>query len=132
MISIEFEKSGKWHTVYSPFGNGDLNAARNFAEWLQDYTLAKINKVSATQIHLYTDAQERSGDFGNVFLYAHLWFVDGDNKKWALKLPAPDDSIFNDDNSVKETFGNDVSVRLSNLAGEALIYVEGWLAGTAE
>jgi hypothetical protein len=131
MISIEFEKNGKWHTVYSPFGSGDLNAARNFADYLADYTLAKVTKVSATQIHLYLDGQERNGDFGNVGLYAHLWFKDGDNKKWGLKLPAPDDSIFNDDNSVKESFGNQVAARFSNLAGEALIYEEGWLCGSA-
>ena len=81
MISIQFEKDGKRNVVFSPFGNGDLNAARNFADWLQSYSLAKINKVSATTMHLDPDAQERNGDFGNVFLYAHLWFVDGENKK---------------------------------------------------
>lgn len=132
MISIQFEKDSKRHIVYSPFGDGDLNAARNFAEYLQDLSLAKINKVAATIMHVYMDGQERSGDFGAVGLYAFLWFIDGDKKKWALKIPAPDASIFNDDNSVKESVGNDVSTHFSNLAGEALIYVEGWLCGSAE
>lgn len=132
MISIEFEKDGKRMTVYSPFGTGDLNAARNFAEYLQDYTLGKITKVSATTIHVYMNNQERTGDFGNVFLYAHLWFVDGNNKKWGMKLPAPDESVFEEDNSVKVSFGESVATRFSNLAGEALIFVEGWLCGSAE
>jgi hypothetical protein len=132
MMSLQFEKDGKRTVVYSEFGNGDLNSARNFAEWLQDYSLAKLNKVSATSIYLYMDAQERSGDFGNVFLHAFLWFRDGEGKKWGLKIPAPDDSIFNDDNSVKDSFGEQAAIHYSNFAGEALIFVEGWLAGSAE
>jgi hypothetical protein len=132
MITVCFDKSREHVAAYSGFGDGDINKAERFALFLQDYTLAKITKVSATRIRLLTGGQESNGDFGSVLLYAHLWFTDADGKNWGFKLHAPKDTMFNDDNSVKQAIGEAIALELALVAGETLTYKEGWLCGQVE
>lgn len=131
MINIEFIKNGQHATAYSPFGGTNLYQAEQFARYLQQYTLANIVKVGATQVRVITGGQESTGDFGAVGLYAHLWFLDATGKNFGFKVHAPKASMFEDDNSVKESIGIAIAQRLSTVAGQTISYKEGWLCGSS-
>jgi hypothetical protein len=129
MITIEFLKDGKHAASYTALGGQNLYQAEQDAKLCQQYSLANVCKVSVTQVRVIPGGSETSGDFGAVGLYAHMFFLGADEKEYAFKVHAPKDSIFEDDNTVKQSVGEAFAVKLSAVAGQTLTFQEGALCG---
>jgi hypothetical protein len=129
-VSIRFEKDEKRTIVYFSHGGQNLFNAKTFAAWLGGYSLAKITKVGATQADIITDTTERSGDYGSVQLYAQVMIRSAaDGKRYAVMCPAPDSSIFDENQEVTPEFGILCANKYSIMAGVTFTFLEGALCG---
>lgn len=128
-VNIRWEKAGNWAVTYLQHGGRNLYNAEQFANWAQRYSLSKITMVSATQTHGQLN-EERSGDYGHIGLYAQVFFRSAaDNKLYAFLLPAPDESVFTDDQEVTEEWGIACAAQYSILAGTQFTFYKGSLIG---
>jgi len=127
--NIQFQKDDNFTTVYYQYAV-DLSAVERFAQVLQEYSLAKITRIALTEIRDITWGNEQSGDFGNVRLSARLrFYCPADGKLCGCQIAAPAASMFNDDNSVKQSVGERLATEYSQLTGKTVEYRDGWLIG---
>jgi hypothetical protein len=126
---MKFEKDGKFCDVYYEHGN-NIALVERFAQTLQQYSLAKISKVAATQIRLLTAAAERDGDYGSVLLAARI-FLDcaADDTRHGINIPAPSDTLFDDDQAVTETAGKALAAAYTLMSGKRVTFLHGALVG---
>ena len=71
--NICFQKGNDFCTVFFEHG-GNLAQTEQFAQALQEYSLAKIVKIAATEIKEVDYTTEGSGPFSSVRLFARLYF----------------------------------------------------------
>jgi hypothetical protein len=131
--SIRFEKNGRRSTTYLSHGGSNLYATEQFAKALHKYSLAAVTKVSCTQIRVPGGLGDGgSGDYGSVFLYAKLLIkcLD-DGKTYGILMSSPKASMFEEDQSVKQAIGEELTQAYATFAGKSFEYKEGWLFGAS-
>lgn len=131
--SIRFEKNGERSTMYVSHGGSNLHATEQFAAVLHKYSLAAVTKVSCTQIRaISTMGESGSGDYGSVHLHAKLLIkcLD-DGHTYGILVSAPKDSMFDEDQNVKQSIGEELTRAYATFAGKQFIYKEGCLWGAS-
>lgn len=110
-----------------------LQALRTFAQRLQSYTTATIEAVSH-EVHDYVMLEPwGSGEYNSVSVYAHIFIRNRNSGTvYGFKLLSPDDSIFDAEQEVTDTFGNQFAQWFSDLSGEIYDFEHGALAGSTE
>lgn len=127
--NLKFEKDGKYTDVYYEHGS-NIALIERFAQTLQEYSLAKISKVAATQIRLLTAAAERSGDYGSLLLAARLYLAcAADDVTYGINLPAPIDTMFDDDQTVLAPVGKKLAAAYTLMSGKQVTFLHGALVG---
>lgn len=128
-VCLRFEKNDHRKLVYFSHGGETLANAQAFASWLGDYSLAALTKVSATESTLVS-GYPGSGTYGSVDVYAKVLMRSAeDSKVYAVIIPAPVSSIFNEDQEVTEDFGIACASHYSTMAGITFTFISGALMG---
>lgn len=129
--TVHYTLDDQNRVVYLSKGD-NLGALPTLAAVLQTYSNAAIFRLSATQTAVYSGT-ESSGEVATTDLEAYISFRDATDKKGAIILPAPKDSIFqyisNRGYRVKSVEGQAIVAAYSVFCGEALTFVDGWLRG---
>jgi hypothetical protein len=121
--------------AYATHGD-DLSLVATYALVLQQYTNATIDFCSVTKGQTLSGSSS-TGDFQNVGLFAKLSIRDSSGKLFAIIIPSPKHSMFEDaDESkktlrVKQSIGVTITAAYSQMAGKEFSYVDGYLCGSA-
>lgn len=127
-VNIRFEKDDLFRNVYFQHGTS-LYKARQFADWLKNYTDAVITVVSVTETKVQTLGSIGSGPYASVDLYAKSLIRDDDGKTHEIIVPAPISNIFDTEQLIKTEFGEAYAARYSTLAGKTFTFTRGALCG---
>lgn len=102
-----------------------------FANVLSAYTRARITHVEFIEI-LFTEDSTTEGDWASCLLRGIVKFRDAEHKLWAIPLPAPVDTMFQELNGtwqVKKEVGEIITAAYTAMSGQQFTYADGWLVG---
>lgn len=102
-----------------------------FANVISGYTRARVTHVEFIHIIFCTD-ETSTGDFDSCLLRGIVKFRDADRKLWAVPIPAPIKTMFEEDQEtfrVKDGVGQILTAAYSDMAGSSFEYEHGWLVG---